>query len=197
MQVWTNLCYRECFCKTSCWQELHFEFSRQNLNRNMQSPSMWWWLITQPRPIWKKAPPGLQRPSHTDSPIPWVLYWPHPSVPHLGPDPRYPWGLIHPVTTRLLHNDSVWTERPFFARKQKKLLWFLNEKCKIIRSDFTRLNVTFFTINQRHLKDYFIKIAILNCYLRFVLHASTRQYMSLTHSKLILKKKNLQNSAPR
>ena len=41
MQVWTNLCYRVCFWKTSCWQELHFEFSRQNLNRNMQSPSMW------------------------------------------------------------------------------------------------------------------------------------------------------------
>ena len=73
--------------------------------------------------------------------------------------------------------------------ENKKLLWFLNEKCKIIRSDFTRLNVTFFTINQRHLKDYFIKIAILNCYLRSVLHASRRQYMSLTHSKLILKKK--------
>ena len=27
LQVWTNLCYRECFCKTNCWQELHFEFS--------------------------------------------------------------------------------------------------------------------------------------------------------------------------
>ena len=81
--------------------------------------------------------------------------------------------------------------------ENKKLLWFLNEKCKIIRSDFTRLNVTFFTINQRHLKDYFIKIAILNCYLRSVLHASRRQYMTLTHSKLILKSKNLQNSAPR
>ena len=57
--------------KTNCWQELHFEFSRQNLNRNVQSPSMWWWLITQPRPIWKKAPPGLQRPSHTESPSGW------------------------------------------------------------------------------------------------------------------------------
>ena len=33
LQVWTNLCYRECFCKTNCWQEVHFEFSRQNLNR--------------------------------------------------------------------------------------------------------------------------------------------------------------------
>ena len=67
MQVWTNLCYREYFCKTNCWQDLHFEFSRQNLNRNVQSPSMWWWLITQPKPIWKKAPPGLRRPSHTES----------------------------------------------------------------------------------------------------------------------------------
>ena len=41
LQVWTNLCYRECFCKTICWQDLHFEFSRQNLNKNVQSPSMW------------------------------------------------------------------------------------------------------------------------------------------------------------
>ena len=100
MQVWTNLCYRECFCKTSCWQELHFEFSRQNLNRNMQSPSMWWWLITQPRPIWKKAPPGLQRPSHTDSGISGVLYWPKLPVPHLGPDPR-------PPIPHNSHHDSI------------------------------------------------------------------------------------------
>ena len=47
---------------------------------------MGWWLITKQRPIWKKAPPGLQRPSRTDYPIPWVLYSPNPSVPHLGPD---------------------------------------------------------------------------------------------------------------
>ena len=49
--------------KDNCWQKLHFEYSRQNLNRNVHSPSMWWWLITQPRPIWRKAPPGLQRPN--------------------------------------------------------------------------------------------------------------------------------------
>ena len=48
----------------------------------------WWWLITQPRPIWKKAPPGLQRPSHTEWCVPWVLYWPNPSVPQLRPDLR-------------------------------------------------------------------------------------------------------------
>ena len=90
MQVWTNLCYRECFWKTNIWQELQFEFSRLNLNRNVHSPSLCWWLITQLRPIWKKAPPGLQRPSRTDSGISGVLYWPKPSGPHLGPDPRPP-----------------------------------------------------------------------------------------------------------
>ena len=58
---------RECLCEPNCWQELHFESSRQNLNRNVQSHYVWWWLITQPRPIWKKAPPGLQRPSRTES----------------------------------------------------------------------------------------------------------------------------------
>ena len=36
-----SLCYRECFCKNNCCQELHFEFSCQNLNRNVQSPCMW------------------------------------------------------------------------------------------------------------------------------------------------------------
>ena len=84
------------FVVLHCWQELHFEISRQKLNRNVQSPSMWWWLITQPKPIWKKAPPGPQRPSHTEPSIPGVLYWPNPSVPHLGPVPRCPQGLEPP-----------------------------------------------------------------------------------------------------
>ena len=78
---------------TDCWQELHFEFSRQNLNWNVQSPSMWWWLITQPRPIWKKAPPGLQRQKNHTAHHPKVLVlsksnistpWTHPTMP-LGP----------------------------------------------------------------------------------------------------------------
>ena len=67
MRVLTDLCDRERFSVTNCWQELHFEFSRQNQNWNVQSHYVWWWLITQPRPIWKKAPPGLQRPSCTES----------------------------------------------------------------------------------------------------------------------------------
>ena len=31
---------RECFCETKCLQELHFEFSRQNLNRNVPIRNM-------------------------------------------------------------------------------------------------------------------------------------------------------------
>ena len=106
MWVWTNLCHRKMLlcsyeqfyaildrslrqemllCSwirihANCWQVLHFEFSRQNLNRNVQSLSMWWWLITRLKPMWKKAPPGLQRLSRTSG------YWPDPSVPHLGHD---------------------------------------------------------------------------------------------------------------
>ena len=34
MQVWTNLCYRECFC----WQKLHFEFSRQHFEQECAEP---------------------------------------------------------------------------------------------------------------------------------------------------------------
>ena len=96
MRLWTNLCNWICFCETNCCQELHFEFSRQNLNRNVQSPSVWWWLITQPRPIWKKTPPGLQRPSHAKSRIPGHSLWPPWPDPHLRPNPRHPWGLVPP-----------------------------------------------------------------------------------------------------
>ena len=92
IQVWTNLWYRECFCKTNCWQDLHFEFCRQNLNRNVQSPSMWWWLITQPKPIWKKAPPGLQRPSHTESSSGLTSSTPMVRTHTLNPTPDAPPG---------------------------------------------------------------------------------------------------------
>ena len=33
MQVWTNLCDRESFSVTNCWQQLHFEFSRLKLKQ--------------------------------------------------------------------------------------------------------------------------------------------------------------------
>ena len=31
---------------TNCWQALHIEFSRQNLNKNVQSTSVWWLVMT-------------------------------------------------------------------------------------------------------------------------------------------------------
>ena len=80
----SNLWYRECYCKTYCWKELNFQFSPKNLNRNMQSPSMWWWLITQLKPIWKKAPSDLQRPIWKCSTTPNFLRpnWPYTQVSH-------------------------------------------------------------------------------------------------------------------
>ena len=101
---------------TDCWQELHFEFSRQNLNWNVQSPSMWWWLITHPRPIWKKAPAGLQRPSHTECRIPGDLYWPDPSVPHLGPTAEVPL-LRLAVPIRLLIKDANLAKNKCFQKR--------------------------------------------------------------------------------
>jgi len=44
MQLETILCKFGQICATGnpfqCWQELHFEFSCQNLNQNVQSPPM-------------------------------------------------------------------------------------------------------------------------------------------------------------
>ena len=50
--------------------------------------------------IVKKAPPGIQRPSHTETGISGVLYWPHPSVPHPVSDLEGLWGQVH-------HYDSI------------------------------------------------------------------------------------------
>ena len=106
MRVWTNLCYRESWSATNCWQELHFEFSRQNSNRNVQNALMcgdWWWLITQPRPIWKKAPPGLQRPSHTDSTItPRIIFRNQPTFAYCCQPKLWFYGLTHRTMLSIL-----------------------------------------------------------------------------------------------
>ena len=47
---------------------------------------------------------GVSKKSRMDCAIPWVLYWPNPSVPHLGPDPRHPRGL-NLTTIRLFKKD--------------------------------------------------------------------------------------------
>ena len=38
MRVWTNLCYREFFSVTNCWQELHFEFFPPKLQQECAEP---------------------------------------------------------------------------------------------------------------------------------------------------------------
>ena len=49
-----------------------------------------WWLITQPRSIWKKAPPGLQWPSHLKAGLLPDSWWPTLLAPPIGPAPRGP-----------------------------------------------------------------------------------------------------------
>ena len=65
----------------------------------------WWWIITQPRPIWKKAPPGLQRPSHTESPSVWPFLTPIYLTPTLDLTQDLPL-FITQLPIRLLVNDD-------------------------------------------------------------------------------------------
>ena len=106
MRVWTDLCNRKWswaagtkLMQLTVGKNSILNFSRQILNRNVQSPSSVSTVMThhsaQPKPVWKKAPPGLQRPSRTDSSISGVLYCPKLPVQHLGPDPRCPQVLKH------------------------------------------------------------------------------------------------------
>ena len=72
---------------------------------------MWWWLIMQTNPIWKKAPPG--------HPILMVLYWPNPSVQHLEPDLDGPWGQALPCNPII--KQGCWhycTQTPKIAKTQ-------------------------------------------------------------------------------
>ena len=65
----------------------------------------WWWLITQPRPIWKKASPGLQRPSHTDSQSVWPFLTPIYLTPTLDLTQDLPLYITQ-LPIRLLVNDT-------------------------------------------------------------------------------------------
>ena len=49
-----------------------------------------WWLITQPKPIWIKASPGLQRPSRTDSTSGLTSSTPRVRTHTLDPTPDAP-----------------------------------------------------------------------------------------------------------
>ena len=85
-------------------------FSRQILNRNVQSPSSVSTVMThhsaQPKPVWKKAPPGLQRPSRIATPSGWPSITPryltHTLVPALKAA-----GARVTATIRLLKKDNL------------------------------------------------------------------------------------------
>ena len=102
MRVWMSLCYREWFSVNNCWQEL-LALGCLNLPAKIRTGmfrallySDSWWLITQPRPIWKKAPLGLQRPCPMSCTIPHFLYWPPLVVPLIGPGLKGLQGQIKP-----------------------------------------------------------------------------------------------------
>ena len=79
--VWTNLCNRESFQWLTVGRISILNFPakiRTGMCRVLLCGD-WWWLITQPRPIWKKAPPGLQRPSRIATPS----VWPSITLTHL------------------------------------------------------------------------------------------------------------------
>ena len=110
MRVWTNLCDRESFSVTVGGNSiLNFPAKIRTGMCKALLCADWWWLITQPRPIWKKAPPGLQRPSQIFSSIWGDSQWPPLVVPHLGPDLEVLLELVqggHPVIKKRC-NESL------------------------------------------------------------------------------------------
>ena len=83
-------------------------FSRQILNMNVQSPSSVSTVMThhsaQPKPVWKKAPPGLQRPSRIANPSGWPSITPRYLTHTLDPALKAA-GASSTATIRLLKKD--------------------------------------------------------------------------------------------
>ena len=83
-------------------------FSRQILNMNVQSPSSVSTVMThhsaQPKPVWKKAPPGLQRPSRIATPSGWPSITPRYLTHTLDPALKAAGARVF-VTIRLLKKD--------------------------------------------------------------------------------------------
>ena len=117
---------------THCWK-VFLPKSEQECEK----PSMMTHHSAQPKPVWKKAAPGLQRPSRTGSSISGVLYWPKLSVPHLGPDPRPSNALIHRDHSIILNKDFC---RPVTSSECKNL--DLRERS--IRGDMSKALLTLY-----------------------------------------------------
>ena len=115
MRVWTDLCNRKWswaagtkLMQLTVGKNSILNFSRQILNRNVQSPSSVSTVMThhsaQPKPVWKKAPSGLQRPSYTDSQSVWPFLTPI-YLTHTLDLTQDPPIFITQLTIRLLVND--------------------------------------------------------------------------------------------
>ena len=92
---------------TNCWQNSILNFSSQSLNRNVQSPSVSTVMThhsAQPKPVWKKAPPGLQRPSRIANPSGWPSITPRYLTHTLDPTLKASGARVF-VTIRLLKKD--------------------------------------------------------------------------------------------
>ena len=88
----------------------------------------WWWLITQPRPIWKKAPPGLQRPKFDKAGIPQYFQDPNPSDPPISGGLG---GLIpQPLTSHPIIKKG-WVTKSCFCQPS----YHFNKRFKAISSD--------------------------------------------------------------
>ena len=115
MRVWTDLCNRKWswaagtkLMQLTVGKNSILNFSRQILNRNVQSPSSASTVMThhsaQPKPVWKKAPPGLQRPSRIATPSGWPSITPRYLTHTLDPALKAAGARVF-VTIRLLKKD--------------------------------------------------------------------------------------------
>ena len=116
MRVWTDLCNRKWswaagtkLMQLTVGKNSILNFSRQILNRNVQSPSSVSTVMThhsaQPKPVWKKAPPGLQRPSRIANPSGWPSITPRYLTHTLDPALKAA-GASSFVAIRLLKKDK-------------------------------------------------------------------------------------------
>ena len=112
-------------------------FSRQILNRNVQCPSSVSTVMThhsaQPKPVWKKAPPGLQRPSRIATPSGWPSITPR-YLTHTLDLALKAAGARVTVTIRLLKKDYSDSPRDFRGKYsggdiKNCLLYFLRISC--------------------------------------------------------------------
>ena len=115
---------------------------------------MWWWLITQPKPIWKKASPGLQRTSHTESRSGLTSSTPMVRTHTLDLTPVAP-GPKTSVTIRLLIKDKSvpfcceWISLTIETRSDNKVLYKLPHCFTLAFYCHLKLGSSFYCANSK------------------------------------------------